>query len=240
MKGLKMRSVSIILSSIFLAFGIIVSGYFVAMTKMSDRYVTVKGVAEQDVEADLAVWPIKFTVTGNDLVKMQTEIEKNFAIISAFIKSKNINDTLFLTKPEMTDLMAQSYNSQEKVHNRFIITQPVMLRTTNVDAVAQLAGSIGELTKQGIIMNDYSGPKYIYTKLNDIKPSMIAEATKNARKGAEQFAADSNSAIAGIRRANQGVFTILPRDGGEAYEETSTPNKKIRVVSTIEYILGDE
>jgi len=235
-----MKSISIILGSVLLALGIIGGGYFIAKTKMADRYVTVKGVAEQNVKADLAVWPIKFSVTGNDLAKMQAEIDRNFAIISAFIKNNGIEEVPFLTKPEMTDLMAQSYNQQEKVKNRFIITQPVMLRTTNVDAVTKIAGSIGELTKQGIVMNDYNGPRYIYTKLNDIKPAMIAEATKNARKGAEQFAADSQSPIAGIRRANQGVFTILPRDGGEAYEEGANPEKTVRVVSTIEYILGSE
>lgn len=230
--------ITVVIASVIVAIGIIGGGYYIAKTKTADRYVTVKGVAEQNVIADLAVWPIKFTVTGNDLLKMQNQIEVNFELIKKFIKDNGIDDELRLVKPDITDMMAQTYQSDNPVKARFIITQPVMLRTNNVKAVSKLVGSLGDLIKQGVVLNDYSGPRYIYTKLNDIKPAMIAEATQNARQGAEQFAADSKSPIAGIRRANQGVFTILPRDGGDAYAEQNEMEKTVRVVSTIEYILG--
>ncbi len=231
-------SIAAIISSAILSLGVLISGYFIAESRESDRYVTVKGVAEKDVEADLAVWPIRFTVTGDDLAVMQAQVDRNFESIKNFIKAQGIEEEPILIKPDLTDIMAQSYRPEGKIANRFILTQPVLLRTNNVDAVSKLASSIGELTKQGIIMNDYNGPRYIFTGLNDIKPVMIADATKNARKGAEQFAADSDSAISGIRRANQGVFTILPRDGGDAYSEQSQKEKTVRVVSTIEYMLG--
>lgn len=232
--------IAAVLSSVILAIGILSAGYFIAKSREADRYVTVKGVAEQNVIADLAVWPIRFTVTGDDLAVMQAQVDRNFESIKNFIKAKGIQEDPILIKPELTDIMAQSYRPEGKIANRFILTQPVLLRTENVDAVSKLASSIGELTKQGIIMNDYNGPSYIFTKLNDIKPQMIAEATKNARKGAEQFAADSESVISGIRRANQGVFTILPRDGGDAYNEKTQKEKTVRVVSTIEYMLGEK
>ncbi|MBR7159321.1 MAG: SIMPL domain-containing protein [Alphaproteobacteria bacterium] len=231
-------SIAAILSSTILSFGILSAGYFLAESRDADRYVTVKGVAEKDVVADLAVWPIRFTVTGDDLAVMQAQVDRNFESIKNFIKAKGIQEEPVLIKPDLTDIMAQSYRPEGKIANRFILTQPVLLRTANVDAVSELASSIGELTKQGIIMNDYNGPSYIFTGLNNIKPEMIAEATKNARKGAEQFAADSESDISGIRRANQGVFTILPRDGGDAYNEKTQKEKTVRVVSTIEYMLG--
>lgn len=230
--------VTAIIASIIISLGIVGGGYYVAKTKMTDRYVTVKGVAEKNVEADLAIWPIKFTITGNDLAKMQDVIDKNFSLIKTFIKNNGIDEEPWLSKPDITDLLAQAYRSERVVGDRFIISQPVMLRTNNVDAVVKMVGSLGDLIKQGVVLNDYSGPRYIYTKLNDIKPEMIAEATKSARKGAEQFAADSKSPIIGIRRANQGVFTILARNDSNAYSEQNEKDKTVRVVSTIEYILG--
>ena len=231
--------ITAIMSAIIVSVGIVGGGYCIMRAKMTDRYVTVKGVAEQNVEADLAVWPIRFTVTGNDLVKMQNEIEKNAEIIKDFVKGYGIDEKPVLNRPEIVDLQAQTYRQNGIVKDRFIITQPVLLRTRNVDAVSKMVSSLGSLIRKGIVLNDYSGPRYIYTKLNDIKPSMIAEATKNARKGAEQFAKDSNSPISGIRRANQGIFAILPRNGVDSYSEQSEKEKTVRVVSTIEYILGE-
>jgi len=230
--------VTTVIASAIVASGIIGGGYFVAKAKMADRYVTVKGVAEQNVTADLAVWPIRFTVTGNDLVKIQGKIEENTEIIKKFVKSYGVEEELTLSRPDITDMQAQAYNQNNNYKERFIINQSVVLRTSNVEAVSKMVGNLGDLLKQGIVLNDYNGPRYLYTKLNDIKPAMIAEATRNARKGAEQFAKDSNSPISGIRRANQGIFTILPRNSDESYNEESEKDKRVRVVSTIEYTLG--
>ena len=82
-----------------------------------------------------------------------------------------------------------------------------------------------------------NGPTFLFRRLNDLKPAMIAEATANARKGAEQFAKDSHSALGGIRRANQGVFEILPRDQAPGVMEGRQLQKTLRVVATVDYWL---
>ena len=109
----------------------------------------------------------------------------------------------------------------------------------SVDLVAELNRRMGELVKRGVVLSDMGGPSYVYTQLNEIKPSMIAEATRNARKSAEQFAADSGSRIGKIRRARQGVFVVLPRDPAPGIDEGSQLDKTLRVVSTIDYYLED-
>jgi hypothetical protein len=78
----------------------------------------------------------------------------------------------------------------------------------------------------------------VFTGLNAIKPDLLAEASTNAREAARQFAADVDSTIAGIRRASQGIFEILPRDAAPGISEGGQIDKKVRVVSTIEYLLG--
>ena len=80
-------------------------------------------------------------------------------------------------------------------------------------------------------------PEYVYTKLNDIKPGMIAEATKSARESATQFAGDSGTNVGGIKDAYQGIFEILPRDSNNGYQERGERFKTVRVVSTIRFYL---
>jgi hypothetical protein len=68
---------------------------------------------------------------------------------------------------------------------------------------------------------------------------MIQEATARARESAEQFARDSKSDIGGIRRANQGVFEILPRDKAPMLQQDKQIDKTVRVVATLDYALVD-
>jgi hypothetical protein len=68
---------------------------------------------------------------------------------------------------------------------------------------------------------------------------MIAEATARAREAGEQFAKDSGAALGRIRRANQGMFQILPRDEVASIAEQHQLNKIVRVVSTVEYFLEE-
>ncbi len=78
---------------------------------------------------------------------------------------------------------------------------------------------------------------YSFTKLNDVKPAMIAEATRDARQGAEQFAKDSGTEVGGIKSATQGYFSIGARDGDNAGSGSESPFQKVRVVTTIDFYL---
>jgi hypothetical protein len=118
-----------------------------------------------------------------------------------------------------------------------------MVRSTAVDTVAEAAQSTGELVDAGVVLDDQSGngtgPTYLFDGLNKLKPEMIAEATRNARAAAEQFARDSGSTLGKIRRANQGVFEILARDKAPMLQEERQIDKTVRVVSTVDYSLQD-
>jgi hypothetical protein len=95
---------------------------------------------------------------------------------------------------------------------------------------------LAELGKQGIVFsggNYESRTEYLFTRLNDIKPAMIEEATTKAREVAQKFAEDSGSRLGKIRRASQGQFSISDRDRNNPHI------KKVRVVSTVEYYLSD-
>ncbi len=211
--------------------------------RKSDRYVTVKGLAEREVMADLAVWPLRFVATGNDLGEVQRKIAADATRLREFLAAGGFAPEEFAGESlQVTDRLAQQYQ-QGQVESRFIIAQTVTLRTAEVGRVAGLPGRLGELVAAGLVMSDENqwnaGPTYVFTGLNDLKPAMIAEATANARAGAEQFAADSGSRVGGIRRASQGVFQILPRDDTPGIQQEKEIHKTVRVVSTLEYMLED-
>ncbi len=234
-------------SALVLAIGLTVAGWFVGQGfiqgRAADRYVTVKGVSERDVAADVALWPLRFVSTDDDLGEAQAKIEKSKQTILSFLTEHGIDPSMAeLQALEVTDVLANPYRSGP-TKSRFIISQTLMVRSGNPELIRAASQRVGELVDAGVVLSSRggpgSGPTFLFTKLNGIKPEMIAEATASARKSADQFALDSGSRVAGIRRANQGMFVIMPRDRAPGIVETDQFTKTVRVVSTIEYHLED-
>jgi hypothetical protein len=236
-----------LVSALVLAIGVALGGWFVGEgfvdARAGDRFVTVKGVAERTVTADLALWPIRFVTTSNQLAEAQAQIAADARKVLSFLAANGLSrESVEVESFQVTDLLAQAYRSGP-IESRFIVAQTLMVRTDDVDKVASASQKIGDLVAAGIVLSSEGqpspGPTYLFTKLNDIKPGMIAEATKSAREGAEKFAHDSSSRVSGIRRANQGLFQILPRDNIPGTSQEKQIAKTVRVVSTIDYALAD-
>lgn len=207
-----------------------------------DRSVTMKGLAERDVVADLSIWSLSYTETGNDLTALQNTMDRKGRIVLSFLKENGLSDDeVELQNVRVQDLMAQSYRQNNAMVNRYILTQTYLVRTQNIEAVHTAAKKLGDLIRQGVVFaqNGSSAPSYLYTKLNEIKPEMIAEATKNARASAQEFAKNSGQKVGGIKYASQGVFQIRPRDKSFSVPESQQKNKTVRVVSTIQFYLED-
>jgi hypothetical protein len=207
-----------------------------------DRSVTMKGLAQRDVTADLAIWPISYTETGNDLVALQNLMEKRGQDIIAFLKEHGIKDEeIELQQVQVQDLLAQSYRQNNVGDNRYILTQTYLARTNDIENLEKASKNIGTLIKKGVVFssNSTSTPTYLYTKLNDIKPDMLAEATRNARDAAKEFAKNSGQEVGEIKDASQGVFQILPRDDTYMIPESQQKYKTVRIVSTISFYLED-
>ena len=222
-----------------LALGMMVGGALIGQgvvnARVGDRSVTVRGLSEKDVKADLAVLPIRFTASGDVLSEVQARIDADLATTRAFLTAQGYPaEAIDLGRLEVADTRSREYVSQTG-GPRFILAQTLIVRTQDVDRVQVTTRQLNELVRQGVVLQDYQGPSYLFTKLNEVRPAMIAEATASARSGAEQFAKDSGTALGPIKSAGQGSFEILPRDG--AGDEGTTLNKKVRVVTTITYRL---
>ena len=229
------------------AIGLALAGWFVghgfASVRAADRFVTVKGVAEREVKADLALWPIGLAATDNELSVAQSRINQNVTKVMGFLVANGVDTAeVALQGLRVTDRLANPYGQQERIGSRFIIQQTVMVRTEDPERIRAVSQKVGELVNAGVVLQsgeEYGpgGPTYLFKRLNNVKPSMIAEATAEARKAAEQFAKDSKSRLGGIRHASQGVFSILPRDEAPGINEQSQIFKTVRVVTTVEYLL---
>jgi len=226
---------------VFVFIGLSALGYLLGDAaieyKQYDRSVTVKGLSEREFEADIVIWPIQFTAAGNDLESLYGSIEQSTVKTQAFLNNNGISrEEVTLSVPAITDKSAQQYGNNAKPEFRYTAFQTITVYSKNIAAVRSVMGSLSELGKQGIVFtggNYQSATEYIFTRLYEVKPEMIEEATRKAREVAEKFASDSNSVLGKIKKASQGQFSISERDKNNPHI------KKIRVVSTIEYYLSD-
>ena len=225
---------------LLIALGITSAGWFVReglMTfRMEDRVVSMKGLAERDVEADLAIWSLSHSGTSNDLAALQRSIEDHQNIILAYLKNAGFKDDEISIQPlQAQDLLAQAYRPDGVEKGRYIITQMITVRTPYMDKMDTALSGLGQLISKGVSLTNSMQPSYMFTRLNDIKPDMLAEAVRNARESAEQFASVSGQNIGRIKSARQGVFQILPRDPVNFASEENQHYKRVRVVSTIDF-----
>ncbi len=229
-----------------LAAGVALGGYFIGngvYQSLAKRTVTVKGLAEMDVVADMAVWNINITRVGSDLAVVQKGVDSDIEKIKVFLRESGFTDAEIQNRRIQVRDKSAGYSDAEKLQkntDRYVIETGVMVRSPNVQLVDSVSRRMGELVRQGVtITEDYSGPMYLFDGLNDIKIKMIEEATKNATDAGRQFAKDADARLGKIQSANQGVFTIESRDPIDQWSnnEKQAINKKVRVVSTITFYL---
>jgi hypothetical protein len=235
--------------TLILAAAIALAGLFVglgfARGRASDRFVVVKGVDERPVRADLAIWPLHLVAADDDLGRAHARIEDNVRRVRAFLAQQGVDSTdVALQDFSVSDAQANQYAGATRAGSRFVIKQTVIVRSTDPVRIQRASQRVGDLVTAGVVLSsgaEYGGgggPTFVFTKLNTLKPDMIARATARAREAAEQFARDSRASLGGIKQANQGVFEILARDQAPGINEPSQIEKTVRVVSTVEYFLN--
>tara|TARA_R110000772_G_scaffold107988_8_gene210767 strand:- start:35642 stop:36367 length:726 start_codon:yes stop_codon:yes gene_type:complete len=218
------------------AFGLLM-GKAAVDYRQFERSVAVKGLSEREYPADVVIWPILFTEANNDLPKLYTLLDQRIATIQDFLLEKGFKpEEITVSTPAITDKSAQQYGGNVNAEFRYTAEQTVTVYSSDIERVRAVSKQLSALGKQGIAFtgNHYQAQtEYLFTRLNEIKPAMIEEATREARVVAEKFAADSDSVLGKIKRASQGQFTIEDRDKNNPHV------KKVRVVSTVEYYLSD-
>jgi hypothetical protein len=238
------------LLGLLLALGLIIGGWAlgaeIKATRLSDRYVTVKGLVERTVKSDLAIWPLSYKEAGENLSVLYAKTEADKKAILQFLDRQGIQPSeIALGVIRVVDTQANEFGGGVRAPQRYIIEQQITVRSSRVDQVAAAAQNTMQLLQKGIVLTSNPGQGLIYkfSGLNSIKPDMITEATRNARAAADRFALDSGSKVGSIRQANQGVFSILAADqSSESGEGNFTADaslmKTVRVVTSVQYYLS--
>ena len=221
--------------------GISSAGWFTAgalrQVRESQRFVTVKGLAEREVDADLAIWPVTFKDTGDDLSDLQRRADAKREVVAGFLVEAGFpREELSFAVPRIQDRQTENMGQPGRPSGpRYLEQATVIVRSRNVAAVKRAMDRSGQLVGRGVMLaQDWENrPQFLFTGLNAIKPEMIEQATVSAREAAAKFAKDSGSRVGKIRTASQGLFTVSDRD------PNSPERKVVRVVTTVEYFLGD-
>lgn len=229
-----MNQLTRLLSSLILALGLCLGAYFIAQSiyhfKNFDRFVEVKGLAEKEVLSDLGVWQINYALTGNDIKDLYQQMNQNQQIVTQFLTQKGFSaDEISAKNANVTDNWANQYSQPNEKLPHYQLSAGVIVSSHNVDLIQKSNDQINQLIDQNIAFS-YNQIQYFFNGLNDIKSEMLNEATSNAKSTAATFATQSQSQIAGIKYANQGVFSINDL-------ESNPIRKKVRVVVSVQYFL---
>lgn len=232
-------------TAIILAIALVIStallGYFfersVERYRSYERSIEVKGLAEQEVPADIAIWPVQFSVTADNLTDIYSQLDVQHKAITEFLLDNGFNNNEITSgTPAIVDKKAQTYGNYNAADIRFTASQTLTVYSENIQGVRDAQTKLVDLGKKGILLSGdpYSSQtQYLFSGLNDLKPMMIEQATQKAREVASKFAEDSASRLGKIKQARQGQFSISDRDSNTPYI------KQVRVVSTVEYYLVD-
>jgi uncharacterized protein len=242
-----MQNKTNILPAAVLALGIALSGFFagnaLVKSRLGFRTITVKGLSERDVKADLGFWPIRFVANGATLEEARTKLKANEASVINYLTTQKFATTEFqVQNVQVQDKLLESYNNQINEGARYVLTEDILVRSNDVEKIAIAARGISELLSQGLIFSSdayNSGPTFMFTKLNDLKPQLLSEATQRAKEAALKFANESGSKVGKIQNANQGIIEVnpaieIPNENGDKQID-----KKVRVVTTITYFIKD-
>jgi len=219
-----------------LAFGMIAGGYLLGngllRAKEADRSVTVRGLAERNVTADLATWTISYSATAANVGEAQASVDADTVELTEFFKRLGFPEDAV----EPVAVNVSSFTNEGVT--LFTVRQRMSLRTEDIARAQRAVRQQFDLVRRGVLLEEGSGMAYTFTKLNEIKPEMVAEATVDARASAEQFAEDSGAGVGSILSATQGYFEVTARDGdGGGWGVADTPFKKVRVVTTVDFAL---
>jgi hypothetical protein len=233
---LKNGVVPALVLGVALALGVASGGYFVGRglfaARASERVVTVKGPAEREVPANLAMWPIVFSTTGNDLVAVQGTLDASAKKIFAFLQGRAFSGSDYsLSSQRVTDREAQGGRMRGEAGDRYVAEQTVTLRSGKIAAVKESMQRSGELIREGVALMRSYEYKTSKRRLDAARSEQTAAAQHPMAFA--QYRGDSGHAVAAIHNAQQGYFEIQDRD------PFSPEIKKVRVVTTVQYLLED-
>ena len=230
-----------LLQTIIISVAILGLGYFlgngIQNFNRHERVISVRGLAEKEVDSNVAVWKIQFNVSSNQMQDVKSQLPIAQQAVQDFLIEQGFSPEELTKGAQIKDREAAEYGSEKGM--RFVASAYYSVKTDQVAKVESAEQKIDDILKKGVVVTG-SQKNFYFTNLNDIKPEMLDEATRNARQAAEGFSKSMSVQVGKMKSASQGVFSVenpLGAEGGYEYGSSSgsTLKKKVRVVTQVEF-----
>jgi len=182
--------------------------------------INVTGNAKKDFESDIVKWSASYSRKSINLseaseqLKQDRDLVKNFLIQKGIKESEILFDAVNIIRDFSyhTDERGNSYNT----FTGYSLNQTVSVESRDLDKVDNASREISALISQGVELAS-NAPNYYYSKLEDLKLALIAEASQNAKVRAENIAKESGSSLGSLLKADLGVFQITGQNNNEDF-----------------------
>ena len=227
-----------------IALGMLASSVVVSQAviqiKQENQALEVKGFAEKKIISDFASWTGSFTTRAPQLTDAYEQLSRHRDTVGAFLHDQGVPESSYELFPVGTSVLF-GRNAQGSITNEvegYALSQEVRVASADIALVSSVSKHSAQLVEQGVEFSSYR-PEYFYTRLGELKISMLAEATADARQRAEVLAENGGGRIGHLLSARQGVFQITPAHSTEVSDygrnDTSSREKSIKAVVTVRY-----
>jgi hypothetical protein len=240
----------LIVLGVLLALGISAGAYLLGYQAKQigggRQSISVEGLAEKPVEADVAEWTVGVNVVGGTFAEALQKSRAALPDLKHFLVSQGFDPNVMRDSSErVTEHYVEKQLPDGRVRNvqqGYQASQDIVLTSPDLPKIETAYRAIVQLQAEGHPVT-YSAPLYLVSNLEEVKMSLIGAATDNARLRADEFAKHGGVVVGHMRTASQGAFYILPAGAstevddygyGGVYDK-STMDKMARVVVTIEY-----
>lgn len=228
-----------------LALGLVVAawigGHSIQQIKAADNTISVTGSARKAIKADYGLWRSSVALERPTLKDAYKDLQAYMEQVRAYlIDEQKIPESALsldsIVSSAQNDILPNG-NLSNKIRG-YRVSQELEVRLDNVTQLEKLSKDANELVARDVPFESYS-PRYLYTKLGDLRVEMLSEATKDARQRAEQIVKAAGSNLGPVRSVRTGVFQITRphstevSDGGSY--DTQTIDKDITAVLTMTF-----
>jgi hypothetical protein len=230
--------------AIILALAVIASSLIlvdgVKAVKGSGNKIVVTGSAKQQITSDLIVWTGSFSAKSPALQEAYTKLESDKVKVQDYLEKQGVPKDKIVFSSINTNtyyiiLPSGQYTSDVDYYE---LNQTVTISSGEIDKVTQISRNVTELINEGIQFQS-NAPQYMYTKIADLKVTMLAEATKDARKRAEMIAENAGNKLGDLKSADMGVIQITPLYSNEVTDygmnDTYSLEKEITAIVHCEF-----
>ncbi len=210
----------------------------------SSETIVVTGLAEQDFTSDLIVWTGSFSRTSFDLKTAYANLKDDELRVTQYLQQKGVpENAMVFSSTGIQKNFSEKYDTNGRAvgseFNGYTLVEKIKVESKEIDKIEQLSREITELLQQGIEFSS-AQPSYYYTKLNELKINLLADASKDGKIRAETIAKNAGSSLGSIRKATMGVFQITGKNDNENYSyggafNTTSKQKTASITLKVEY-----